>query len=250
MYVSVCRNRYNDAHLQSALLVYVCLPLQLHAAFCKIKYGPRSCVNICLVDLPNVTSVFTDFCVSAQKTFATSWKIFSLWTTVPNSNAHNHPSDLQHCQIVFKASPTIRMQRFGFHMSNGSLIGLQDIYRYYGPESVEDSQYPYVPTDAPDWSTEAGNLEPELRKGWDVHNDSWVPHPEAEKVAWMSEPDLFSKHPNSQTEAVLESKESYHSLASLVNWQRLLSDMAAVSFCRNVFLIENLSSDSLVYKYM
>ena len=119
------------------------------------------------------------------------------------------------------------MQRFGFYMSSGSLIGLQDIYKYYGSDPVEENEFPpRYPMDMndPEWIAEhtvvEGRFEP----------NSWMPHLEVEKMSWMSEPDLFSKHPNSDPDAVLASKESYHSLASLINWQRLLSDMTVVSF--------------------
>ena len=35
-----------------------------------------------------------------------------------------------------------KMQRFGFYMSSGSLIGLQDIYKYYGSDPGEENEFP------------------------------------------------------------------------------------------------------------
>ena len=120
-----------------------------------------------------------------------------------------------------------KMQRFGFYMSSGSLIGLQDIYKYYGSDPADENEFPSCypaetndPELLPEKDVEEGKLAP----------NGWIPYPEVEKMSWISEPDLFTKHPNSDPDAVLESKESYHSLASLVNWQRLLSDMTVVSY--------------------
>ncbi len=131
-----------------------------------------------------------------------------------------------------------KMQRFGFHTSNGSLIGLQNIYRYYGHDMADKvADYYHVNRKSPDpGGGEEGDGEKEHFSIWDlpkfVHRNGWIPHPDLKdsSVGWLSEPDLWSEHPSQGSQnAWLASKESYHSLASLVNWQRILSDMATVS---------------------
>ena len=112
-----------------------------------------------------------------------------------------------------------KMQRFGFYMSSGSLIGLQDIYKYYGSDPADENEFPPcypAETSDPELLPEQGVGEGRLAP------NGWIPYPEVEKMSWISETGISSLSiPNSDPDAVLESKESYHSLASLVNWQRV-----------------------------
>ncbi len=131
-----------------------------------------------------------------------------------------------------------KMQRFGFHTSNGSLIGLQNIYRYYGHEMADKvADYYHVNRKSPDpGGGDDGDEEKEHFSIYDLpkllHRNGWISQPDLKdsSVGWLSEPDLWSKHPSQDSQNTwMASKESYHSLASLVNWQRILSDMTTVS---------------------
>ena len=73
-----------------------------------------------------------------------------------------------------------KMQRFGFYMSSGSLIGLQDIYKYYGSDPVDENEFPSCyPTETndpellPEQGVGEGNLVP----------NGWIPYPEVEKMS-------------------------------------------------------------------
>ena len=226
----------NKIQLQNELPMRGLYSPKPHPVFQRIKLLRRR-ANIGNFTSPNLSYVFKYSCVPivtiVPETSEYLYKLIALLTEY---------AIVLHSffQVTFQV--LVNMQRFGFYMSNGSLIGLQDIYNYYGTEPAEENEYSPSYTMDPsgrEWHTDPGRGHG--GRGKIVASNGWIPHPaEVEKLLWMSEPDLFTNHPNSNPEAVLESKESYHSLASLVNWQRLLSDMTAVSVlcytCNNKYV--------------
>ena len=208
----------NNIHLQNGLPMYGLYSFKPHSVFQRIKH-----LRLHVNTLPNLSYVFKYSNVPIVKIIPDiSENLYKLQTLLIE-----YAIVLQSFfQVTFQV--LVNMQRFGFYMSNGSLIGLQDIYNYYGNDPVEENEYPpyyTVDNSGREWHTDPGRGHSKI-----VTPNGWIPHPaEVEKLSWMSEPDLFTNHPNTNPEAILESKESYHSLASLVNWQRLLSDMTAVS---------------------
>lgn len=225
-------------HLQGEWIVWAVFT-------CRSEREPPTCK--CLCSCANISRLYLSKPASSN-VFTVSFVPNldpSPWATTLTLNYSNRlvedPADRSVCgdnlllqllqvALVFLLWPPAEMQRFGFYMSSGSLIGLQDIYRFYTPDPVEDSECPpYFST--PNTNTEAS---PDNPGGGEVDKThlqaNWTMHPEPRKLPWMSEPDLFSRHPSvTNPDAVLESKESYHSLASLVSWQRILSDMTVVS---------------------
>lgn len=217
-FVQTSRYSDEDIHLQNELPAYGLYSFKPNPVFQKITHL-RSCVNTSKSLLPNSSYVFKYPNVPILPIQLNCWGQLRILIALLEA--------VLFICVQLASQTVIKMQRFGFYMSNGSLIGLQDIYRYYNTDPIEDADYPHYANDNNDkeWQKEAGVGED--RKVY-IPN-GWIPHPEVEKLSWMSEPDLFSSHPSTNPNAVLESKESYHSLASLVNWQRLLSDMRAVS---------------------